>query len=461
MTPRVRELADRLTAGVDDRREQALRLYEHVVRNVRYEALALGSGRVVPQTPDTILATGYGDCKDHALLLAALSAKGIATEQALINGGLDFALDGPPSLVALNHVADYVPELDLYLDTRAGALRPAAATALRQARGPGRGERQPAGARAAARDRRQHRDFPLGRAPRRRRHDLGRAHRGGDGPERRLAAHGDRADRPRARPGGARPAGVPQRGRRGHRLVRVRFPLPARRRPLRRPHDVPLRPALRRLPARCAHHRAPRPLHPGPAGLDAGRHPRQAARDGSRGRCQALPCRAGRHAEEIVLEAPEGYHVERVPAGTQLDTPLASFSSGYEASGRTLTVRRELVSKVPHGTCSAEEQDALRPLVSALRTDLRQRVTVAADARDDGSRAVGLPAHIGGPHQRASMPTVASSNGDVPTPLIRKARETDLAAVLAMVGQLARQPATSRAPAWPASNGTSSARSLG
>src|SRR3954452_24680434 len=37
------------------------------------------------------------------------------------------------------------------------------------------------------------------------------------------------------------------------------------------------------------------------------------------------------------------------------------------------------------------------------------------------------------------MQRVASSNGDVPTPLIRKARETDAAAILAMVGQFARQ----------------------
>ena len=51
VTPRVQELADRLTAGVDDRREQVRQLYEHVVRNVRYEALALGSGRVVPRDP--------------------------------------------------------------------------------------------------------------------------------------------------------------------------------------------------------------------------------------------------------------------------------------------------------------------------------------------------------------------------------------------------------------------------
>ena len=44
------------------------------------------------------------------------------------------------------------------------------------------------------------------------------------------------------------------------------------------------------------------------------------------------------------------------------------------------------------------------------------------------------------------MPTVAS-NGDVPTPLIRKARETDVAAILAMVVSRHDSTATSRAPA--------------
>ena len=37
-----------------------------------------------------------------------------------------------------------------------------------------------------------------------------------------------------------------------------------------------------------------------------------------------------------------------------------------------------------------------------------------------------------------SMPMVAPSDGDVPVPLIRKARETDVADILEMVGQLAR-----------------------
>src|SRR5205085_1004180 len=107
--------------------------------------------------------------------------------------------------------------------------------------------------------------------------------------------------------------------------------------------------------------------------------PRQSP-DGSSKPALPVLCRAGRQSEEIALEAPEGYHFEHLPQGSQLELPLASFRSSYDASGRTLTVRRELVSKVPHGTCSAEEQEALRPLVSALRADLRQRVTIAADA---------------------------------------------------------------------------------
>jgi hypothetical protein len=102
--------------------------------------------------------------------------------------------------------------------------------------------------------------------------------------------------------------------------------------------------------------------------------------DGAAKPAPPVPCRAGRQSEEIALEAPEGYHFEHLPPASQIDLPLASFRSGYDASGRTLTVRRELVSRVPHATCSAEEQDALRSLVTALRADQRQRVTLVADA---------------------------------------------------------------------------------
>ena len=382
VTPRVRELADRLTAGVDDRREQALRLYEHVVRNVRYEALALGSGRVVPRDPDTILATGYGDCKDHTLLLAALlAAKGIATEQALINAGLEFALDGPPSLVALNHVVDYVPELDLYLDSTVpapfGLLPPqlydkpvvrVGASGSQLARVP-----------------------PL-------------VTDGNTATSRsvvRLAADGtisgertEEATGPSAvwlRMETAQIARVPDRAALARRVFHNEggegtgsfafnspYQLGADRYAARTTFrfDRPCDGCLRGVPTTVP----PGLFILAPPGSMLAAITDKPPATAPEGGVKPVPCRAGRHAEEIVLEAPEGYHVERVPAGTQFDTPLASFSSGYEANGRTVTVRRELVSKVPHGTCSAEEQDALRPLVSALRADLRQRVTLAADA---------------------------------------------------------------------------------
>ena len=382
VTPRVRELADRLTAGVDDRREQALRLYEHVVRNVRYEALALGSGRVVPRDPDTILATGYGDCKDHTLLLAALlAAKGIATEQALINGGLDFALDGPPSLVALNHVVDYVPELDLYLDSTVpapfGLLPPqlydkpvvrVGASGSQLARVP-----------------------PL-------------VTDGNTATSRsvvRLAADGtisgertEEATGPSAvwlRMETAQIARVPDRAA----LARRVFHNEGGEGTGSFAFDSPYQLGADRYAARTTF-RFDRPCDGCLRGVPTTVPPASSSWP-RRARCwppspTSPPRRLPRAVSSPSPAGPAG-----MPRRSSLRRPRATTSSACRRarsstrrwrasapatrrSGRTVTVRRELVSRVPHGTCSAEEQDALRPLVSALRADLRQRVTVAADA---------------------------------------------------------------------------------
>src|SRR5262249_53504107 len=62
----------------------------------------------------------YGDCKDQVTLMTALlAAKGIASEQVLINGGDVHTLDLPPTLAALNHVMIYLPEFEVYDDPTA------------------------------------------------------------------------------------------------------------------------------------------------------------------------------------------------------------------------------------------------------------------------------------------------------------------------------------------------------
>jgi transglutaminase-like putative cysteine protease len=121
VTPKVQALADEITAGAANRREQAQRLYEWVSRNIRYVAVYLGNGGLVPHDPDTVIDNGYGDCKDHTVLYASLlKAKGIDSEIAMINLGNAYTLSKVPTLAQLNHVVNWLPEFALYADTTAG-----------------------------------------------------------------------------------------------------------------------------------------------------------------------------------------------------------------------------------------------------------------------------------------------------------------------------------------------------
>jgi tetratricopeptide (TPR) repeat protein/transglutaminase-like putative cysteine protease len=117
VTARVKALAGQITGAESDKREQAKKIYEWVVKNIRYVAVELGRGTMVPHDTDTILTNGYGDCKDHDVLLQALlKAKGIEAESVLLNSGNIYALTEVPSFTGVNHVITYIPELKLYLD---------------------------------------------------------------------------------------------------------------------------------------------------------------------------------------------------------------------------------------------------------------------------------------------------------------------------------------------------------
>jgi len=118
VTPEIQKLADELTAGLSDKREQTKRLYQWVARNVRYVAMALGDGGYVPHDAASVLANRYGDCKDHVVLLEALlAAKGIDSTAVLIDTRPNYELPGVPILAAFNHAINYIPSLDLYVDS--------------------------------------------------------------------------------------------------------------------------------------------------------------------------------------------------------------------------------------------------------------------------------------------------------------------------------------------------------
>jgi len=117
VTPEVQKLADELTKGIEDPKAQVEVIYNWVSKNIRYVAVYLAKGGVVPHDSNTILRNHYGDCKDHSVILAALlKAKGIESSSALINLGDSYKL---PHLAVMsqNHVINYIPSLDIYLDS--------------------------------------------------------------------------------------------------------------------------------------------------------------------------------------------------------------------------------------------------------------------------------------------------------------------------------------------------------
>ncbi|MFL1501884.1 DUF3857 domain-containing transglutaminase family protein [Pseudomonas sp. O64] len=120
VTPAITQLAKKLTANLDTPRSKALVLSDWVRKNIRYVAVYIGNGGVVPHSAQAVLDNRYGDCKDHvALLEALLKAVAIESSPALINLGDAYVLPKVPTLGLLNHAITYIPALDLYLDSTA------------------------------------------------------------------------------------------------------------------------------------------------------------------------------------------------------------------------------------------------------------------------------------------------------------------------------------------------------
>ncbi|MER8908772.1 DUF3857 domain-containing protein [Mesorhizobium sp. M0854] len=75
----------------EDRMVEAMRLVQD---QIRYVSLSMGAGSYVPRDPATVILSGFGDCKDKALLLvSSLVRLGIAAEVALADLDEGRALD--------------------------------------------------------------------------------------------------------------------------------------------------------------------------------------------------------------------------------------------------------------------------------------------------------------------------------------------------------------------------------
>ncbi|MBW8837301.1 MAG: transglutaminase domain-containing protein, partial [Burkholderia sp.] len=97
------------------------KLYEWVSSHIRYVNIVLGAGGFLPHQAADVLKNGYGDCKDHVMLLQALlSAKGIKSSPVLIRAGESlYKLPSAASPFVFDHLITYIPEFQLFTDSTA------------------------------------------------------------------------------------------------------------------------------------------------------------------------------------------------------------------------------------------------------------------------------------------------------------------------------------------------------
>jgi len=372
VTPAIQKMADEITAGVSDRRKQAELIYYWVSRHIRYVALEFGVGAVVPHEAKSVLANGYGDCKDHTVLFAALlKAKGIASTIVLINLGYSYSLGTPPAIGALNHAITWLPDFEIYADTTNGAA-PFGTLPFQEygkpvvhatASGPAL-RRTPVLAQNLATSTIKttaHLDAQ-GRIT----GDSETSATGPLGVELRHAALGIQST-------GAEHAAILWLRAKGFEGTgRFEF-------------DSPSDPA----PSyRITGHFRTEPrmeLLSGsgfflPVGLAVGNLPGDylmgmlAFRD-VRG-LEPTPCFSGHQVEELSLELPEGRWLRGLPKGTEIKNQFMSYKSEWSQSGRTVTVRREFTSTVDQPLCIGETRALAARVLNTIRGDYNASVAL-------------------------------------------------------------------------------------
>ena len=395
VTPEVRKLADEITRGIPDRRAQAEAISLWVKRNIRYVAVYFGTARVVPNDTATILKNRYGDCKDHVTLMTALlAAKGIASEQVLVNSGTtyDFAEVLAPRI--LNHVMIYLPEFKLYddpttprvtfgvltIDTHDKPVIHVSAEGVRTARTPAmqaddyvvlnrtRIRVAPDGTMTGETE-----QVTKGAASMTARSVAG--HIQDDGVE--VAAQKV-----------LRASGNPGRGS---------FEMPSLY-DFREPYTIRGRFALEgRLNLQAAN-------QPIPQGMAFMRRPGEFLFAEEKERGAPFRCLAGRQIEQIELTFAEGLPMPLQLNPRKLETRLFSYATSYKIENRTYIIRREFVSNVPGQFCKPDIAAEIAEPLKQVASNINDTKLLFAKPQPEAS--TGKPGTTG---QRAEAETVGTT----------------------------------------------------
>jgi hypothetical protein len=110
ITPRVASKIEQILAGSKTHGDSIRAIHRWVAQDIRYVSIALGLGGYQPRAPETVVETGFGDCKDKTtLFIAALGKIGITALPVLLSSDAHADRD-LPSIAQFDHVIAGVPQ---------------------------------------------------------------------------------------------------------------------------------------------------------------------------------------------------------------------------------------------------------------------------------------------------------------------------------------------------------------
>lgn len=117
VTPEVQAIADEVTKGITDPKQQVSAIYDWANKNIRYLLIVLDRGGWIPHSSTEIIANRYGDCKDYTTIIyALLKAKGIESVPVLIRSELGDWFPEVATADYFNHAILYIPGIDMFAD---------------------------------------------------------------------------------------------------------------------------------------------------------------------------------------------------------------------------------------------------------------------------------------------------------------------------------------------------------
>lgn len=372
LTPELTALAEDITKGIVDRREQAAAIFNWTSKNIRYFAVFLGQGGFVPHSAASVLANRYGDCKDHATLMRALlAAKGIEADYVLITTGPVYRDPGVPSPDWFNHLILWLPEFNQYADPTAStssfgnlpanqADKPvlrAGAKGVVLARTPPLSADSnrltvtseitlsPGG--TAKGKTKFSASGPLGASLRAMMTQV--ALKGGDALARELLA---------------------AQNWRGTGEIEAK-PATDRSEPFEVGTSFDLS-----NPFFGESNGNPVPIGPRLVGPSWGRFDDVLKKKYT----QEFVCQAETYEQIIQLQLPEGQQLKNIPRNTELKAALGTFESRYELKGQTLHIQRRLAIRVPRQTCTVQTARDIAPVIAAASREINWRPQFARRA---------------------------------------------------------------------------------